>query len=288
MKKKNKVRIDRASVAGLIVAAVGILGGLALEGGRLQDVQQITAAVIVLGGTIGAVMITTPGRTLTQAFRVLPRIFTEPVDSRSQMLETVIALAGKARRSGIISLDDDLQEITDPFLHKALMLAVDGTDPQELRAIMDLQISRDEVESDSIVRVYESAGGYAPTIGIIGAVLGLIQVMKQLGNIEEVGRGIAVAFVATVYGVGIANLLLLPAANKLRAAFAEQTRTREMILEGVVSIIEGLNPRLTRIKLETFLPSTDLLLGVPAAASLDSTQSPAWSSSASSASNQIP
>jgi chemotaxis protein MotA len=253
-KAKKRIRIDIATAAGLIVAAVGILGGLVLEGGKIQDVQQITAALIVVGGTLGAVMITTPARTLLRALRALPRVLVEPADPRPEALGVIINLAGKARRSGVISLDSELETISDPFLHKALMLAVDGTDAKELRSMMNLEIAREEGEGDSIAHVLESAGGYAPTIGIIGAVLGLIQVMKHLGNIEEVGQGIAVAFVATIYGVGLANLILLPGAAKLRASFAEQTRSREMILEGIISILEGMNPRLIRLKLEAFLP----------------------------------
>jgi chemotaxis protein MotA len=233
-------------------------------------------------------MTTTPAPTLAQALRALPRTFATYADNRREILDAIISLAGKARRSGIVSLDQDLDAITDPFLQKALGLAVDGTDPQELRAIMDLEIAREESQGDDVARVYEAAGGYAPTIGIIGAVLGLIQVMKHLANIEEVGRGIAVAFVATVYGVGMANILLLPAASKLRAGFAQQTRTREMILAGVISITEGLNPRLIRLKLQTFLPPEASEKAASVSASQAGGKAPVWAPRTSNAPTQIP
>ena len=151
-----------------------------------------------------------------------------------------------------MSLEKEAATIADPFLRKALNLAVDGTDLQELRKMMELEIALSEQASDAEARVWESAGGYAPTIGIIGAVLGLIQVMKNLANIEEVGRGIAVAFVATIYGVAIANIVFLPAANKLKARAHEKTQIRELMLEGVLSIAEGLNQKLIRMKLEAY------------------------------------
>lgn len=278
-KKKKRIRVDKGSAAGLIVATAGILGGLVLEGGHIQDVQQVTAALIVIGGTLGAVMITTPARTLLRAFRALPRIFVEPEDPRPETLGIMISLAGKARQSGLVSLDSELETISDAFLRKALMLGIDGTDPNELRNIMNLEIAREEAEAESISHVLDSAGGYAPTIGIIGAVLGLIQVMKHLGNIEEVGQGIAVAFVATIYGVALANLILLPGAAKLRASFAEQTRSREMIVEGITSILEGLNPRLIRMKMEAFLPLDDASRRVPSSAPVKA-KTTAWTSNA--------
>jgi chemotaxis protein MotA len=246
-------RPDIATVGGLLLAFGGILGGLVLEGGNIKDVRQVTAAMIVLGGTFGAVMVTTPSRTLWEALRSLPHIFSEQIESRQQILARLIAFATKARKSGIVSLDDDLESIEDPFLKKTLMLAIDGIDIKDLRYMMELQIDMEEHNREAVARVFESAGGYSPTIGIIGAVLGLIQVMKHLENIDEVGRGIAVAFVATVYGVALANVVLLPAATKLRAKLANDLKTREMIVEGTVSIIEGLNPKLIESKLEAYL-----------------------------------
>ena len=168
-------------------------------------------------------------------------------------MDEIIAYATKARKSSIVSLEEDLEKAGDKFLQKALSLAVDGTDLQELRKMMELEIAQSEQHRESAAKVFEAAGGYAPTIGIIGAVLGLIQVMKHLENIEEVGKGIAVAFVATVYGVAVANLVFLPAANKLKARIRQDAQDKELMLEGVCSIVEGMNPKLIRVKLEAFL-----------------------------------
>lgn len=249
-------RLDVASVAGLALACGGILGGLILEGGKIQDVRQVTAALIVLGGTLGAVMVTTPTEILGRAVRRLPQVFWEKVADPEGAIEDILAFATKARRNGIISLEQEAERIEDPFLRKALNLAVDGTDLHQLRRMMELEIGLAEQRGEAEAKVFESAGGYAPTIGIIGAVLGLIQVMKNLSNIDEVGRGIAVAFVATVYGVGSANIFFLPAANKLRARLQQELQIRELTLEGVIGIVEGLNPKLIRLKLEGYVQAS--------------------------------
>jgi chemotaxis protein MotA len=250
--KKSTTRPDIATLGGLLLAAGGILGGLVIEGGKLTDIAQVTALMIVLGGTIGAVMVTTPLKTLIKAAKCLGSVFFEHAQSPQQIIDEVISYATKARKNSIISLESDLPNIADPFLQKAISLSVDGTDLQELRKMMELDIAVDHRNGESIAKVYEAAGGYAPTIGIIGAVLGLIQVMKHLENIEEVGRGIAVAFVATVYGVASANLFFLPVANKIKARFHHSVEMKELMLEGVCSIVEGLNPKLIRIKLDPF------------------------------------
>jgi len=250
--KKSSTRPDIATLGGLVLAAGGILGGLVIEGGKLTDIAQVTALMIVLGGTIGAVMVTTPLKTLIKAAKCLGSVFFEHAQSPQQIIEEVISYATKARKNSIISLESDLPNIADPFLQKAISLSVDGTDLQELRKMMDLDIAMEHRNGESIAKVYEAAGGYAPTIGIIGAVLGLIQVMKHLENIEEVGRGIAVAFVATVYGVASANLFFLPVANKIKARFHHSIEMKELMLEGVCSMVEGMNPKLIRIKLDPF------------------------------------
>jgi chemotaxis protein MotA len=245
-------RPDFATIGGLVVALGGILGGLLLEGGKIKDVAQVTAACIVFGGTFGAVLITTPFPVVLRAGRKLRDVFFERVQQPNQAIEEIISFAAKARKHGIVSLENDADNVPEHFLRKALSLAVDGTDLDALRGMMDLEIAMDEHRGEAEAKVYEAAGGYAPTVGIIGAVLGLIQVMKHLENIDEVGRGIAVAFVATVYGVGSANLFLLPAANKLRARLRCETQIKELMLEGVVAIVEGLNPKLIRTKLEAY------------------------------------
>ncbi|HEY1945858.1 MAG TPA: flagellar motor protein [Bryobacteraceae bacterium] len=246
-------RLDFASLAGLILAVGGILGGLLLEGGRASDVGQYTAALIVLGGTLGAVMLTTPLRLLLAALKRVKDVFWDTAPSAADVMRQLLDFARQARRSGILSLENDADELADPFLRKALSLAVDGTDLQDLRRIMELEIELAERRGEAEARVFEAAGGYSPTIGIIGAVLGLIQVMKHLEDIERVGHGIAVAFVATVYGVGLANLVLLPAANKLKARLDQTLEFRELMLEGVIGIVEGMNPKLLEKKLEAFL-----------------------------------
>src|SRR5689334_18412739 len=243
---------DIATLGGLALALAGILGGLVLEGGKVTDIAQVTALFIVLGGTFGAVMVTTPLPILIRAMKKLGAVFMEEKHEPAEVIEELISYASKARKSSIVSLESDLDTIADPFLKKALSLAVDGTDLQEIRKMMELDMTLEEKASEACAKVWESAGGYSPTIGIIGAVLGLIQVMKNLANIDEVGRGIAVAFVATVYGVGIANLFLLPAAGKLRTRLTEMVRLRELMLEGVLAISEGLNQKLIRTKLEGY------------------------------------
>jgi chemotaxis protein MotA len=206
-------KLDFSTILGLAIAAGGILGGLILEGGKISDIRQVTAAMIVLGGTTGAVMVTTPLSLFIAAVKKLPSLVWDSAVSTTSVIELILSLSMRARRNGIISLDDELDSVPDPFLRKAIMLAVDATDVQDIRKIMELELSLMEQRGEAEAKVFEAAGGYAPTVGIIGAVLGLIQVMKHLEDIDRVGHGIAVAFVATVYGVAIANLFLLPAAS---------------------------------------------------------------------------
>jgi chemotaxis protein MotA len=245
--------VDKATIGGLVLAIGGILLGLMLEGGNLGQVIQPTAAMIVFGGTLGAILIQYPLPVAVSAFRRLAQVFVEPAQNAQFTIDLLVRYANLARREGIISLDKELGTIQQPFLRRALMLAVDGTDPQELRNIMELELDNKEEQEEKIPQLFESAGGFAPTIGIIGAVLGLIQVMQHLDKIDEVGKGIAVAFVATLYGVGAANLILLPAAGKLKIRIRDEHIIREMTLEGVVSILEGMNPRMLEAKLRGFL-----------------------------------
>jgi chemotaxis protein MotA len=251
--KSRSTRPDLATILGLVIAAAGLLGGLVLEGGKISDVVQITAALIVLGGTLGAVMVTTPLSDLIGAAKALKQVFFEESTDPQIAIEEIIGYAMKARQESILSLEADVDTIEDPFLRKALSLAVDGTDLHELRKMMELELFIFEKQAEARAKVFESAGGYAPTIGILGAVMGLIQVMKHLENIDEVGRGIAVAFVATVYGVGLANLFFLPAASKIKTRTHKDVQARELLLEGVTSIVEGMNPKLIRVKLDAFL-----------------------------------
>ena len=243
--------MDKSSFGGVVVAMGGILLGLTLEGGKVAQIIQPTAAMIVFGGTLGAVMIQFPLPVVLAAFGRLGSVFIDKSKDPHAQIGEIVGYAQKARKEGIVSLDSEVEKINDPFLKKSLMLAVDGTEPQELQKMMELA---NQVEmQEKVATVFEAAGGYSPTVGIIGAVLGLIQVMQHLDNITEVGRGIAVAFVATIYGVGLANLICLPMAGKLKIRHREEQIVKEMIMEGVVSILEGMNPRMLEMKLRTFL-----------------------------------
>src|SRR6516165_10133928 len=245
--------MDIASIGGIVLAIVGILAGMMIEGGSIGQITQPTAALIVVGGTMGAAMLQFPLKTFLAALKQAMKIFISGGADGEEILKQLVQFANKARKSGIVSLDQDLASVSDPFFKQALMLAIDGTEPTEVRKIMQLELdNRNEME-EKIPQVFEAAGGYSPTVGIIGAVLGLIQVMQHLDNINEVGRGIAVAFVATIYGVALANLICLPAAGKLKIRHREEQMVKEMMLEGVISILEGMNPRMIETKLRTFL-----------------------------------
>lgn len=250
--------MDKASIGGILIGLIGIIGGLLLEGGRLSQILQPTAAMIVFGGTAGAVLLQFPLPVVANAVRSLARVFFSPREDLESGISTLVRFADHARKEGIVKLDSELDQISDLFLKKSLMLAVDGTEPHELRSIMELELDNQSERAEQLHGVFESAGGFSPTVGIIGAVLGLIQVMQHLDKIDEVGRGIAVAFVATIYGVAAANLLFLPAAGKLRIRLREQQVQSEMMLEGVVSILEGMNPRMLEIKLRSFLAAGEV------------------------------
>ncbi len=245
--------MDKASIGGFLVAMLGIVAGLLMEGGHVAQVLQPTAALIVFGGTLGAVLLQFRLATVIEASRGLVRMFVAPHTQDTQLIARLVAFAHKARREGVVSLDADLESIDDPFLKQTLTLAVDGTEPAELRSIMRVTLDSTMENEERLPAVFESAGGFSPTIGILGAVLGLIQVMQHLDDIHQVGRGIAVAFVATIYGVGIANLFFLPFAGNMRIRIREGHRRREMLLEGVIAILEGINPRMLEIKLAGFL-----------------------------------
>jgi chemotaxis protein MotA len=245
--------MDKSTIVGIFFALGGIVAGLIMEGGKIAQILQPTAALIVFGGTLGAVLVQFPLPTVLEAFKKLGHVFLDRRENPAALVQELVKYAQRARISGIVSLDSDVQRISDPFLRKTLMLAVDGTEPRELRKIMEPELDNHADRAEKIAQVFESAGGFAPTIGIIGAVLGLIQVMEHLGNIDEVGRGIAVAFVATIYGVASANLLFLPCSGKLKIKSRAEQMQREMTLDGVISILEGMNPRMLEAKLLGYL-----------------------------------
>lgn len=254
----SPAKLDLSTAGGIVLAFGAIIGGLLLEKGNIRDIAQYTAAIIVFGGTAGAVMVSTPLSVLKASMKRLGSVFREEGTDPRRLITLIIDFSGKARRNGLVSLETVAQTVEEPFLKKGLGLAVDGTDLQELRKMMELEIMVFEHAAESEAKVFESAGGYAPTIGIIGAVMGLIQVMKNLANIDEVGHGIAVAFVATVYGVAASNILFLPVAAKIKARIQHEAQMRELMLEGVLGIAEGLNPKMLESKLAAFLIGHEL------------------------------
>jgi chemotaxis protein MotA len=249
----KKMSIDKSTIVGIALALAGIGVGLVLDGGKLAQILQPTAALIVVGGTIGAVMVQFPLRIVLLAVRQLKHVFLSEDPEPDALIQNLLRYAYKARKEGLLSLDPELAKIQDPFLRESLMLAIDGVGSTDLRKMMELQLDYQGEKEDRVPRVYEAAGGFAPTIGIIGAILGLIQVMQHLEDINAVGKGIAVAFVATIYGVASANLLFLPWAGKIRIRLRERQIIQEMTLEAVISIIEGVNPRALELQLKSYM-----------------------------------
>ncbi|HDZ55263.1 MAG TPA: flagellar motor protein [Pseudomonas xinjiangensis] len=245
--------MDILSIIGVILAFVAILGGNYLEGGHAAALLNGPAAVIVIGGTLGAAFIQTPLPVFKRSLVILRWIFIPPANRLQEGIAQVINWSTIARKEGLLGLEAIAEGEPDGFARKGLQLLVDGSEPEALRSIMEVDMITRENHDLMAAKVYESMGGYSPTIGIIGAVMGLIHVMGNLADPSLLGQGIAVAFVATIYGVALANLLLLPVANKLKAVVLQQSCYREMLLEGLMSIAEGENPRSIEMKLEGFL-----------------------------------
>lgn len=250
-----KLAIDKGTALGSLVALAAIAAGLALDGGHLTQVMQPSAALIVLGGTLGAVLVQFPLSVVLQALRSLRQVISPATTEPESLMKDLLRYAHKARRDGLVSLDAELNRVQDPFLRESLMLAIDGVNLAELRQIMELRLDYRAEKDERVPKVFEAAAGYSPTIGILGAVLGLIQVMQQLQDISAVGRGIAAAFVATLYGVGAANLVFLPLAGKLRIRLRERQVMQEMVLAAVIAIAEGVNPRSLEVQLTTCFPA---------------------------------
>jgi chemotaxis protein MotA len=245
--------MKHASVIGIVIGLAAIVGGHLFESGKVSSILQPTAAFIVFGGTAGATLLSFPFRDVLKALAALVDVFREGGLNSGNYVEEIIHYAGIARRNGIIALETEIPKIEDTFLKKAMTLATDHMNPKVLREIMDQENATFEAERRRVARVFETAGGFAPTIGIIGAVLGLIHVMENLSDPSKLGSGIAVAFVATIYGVGTANLLLLPISKKLVNRLNRDLAAREMMLEGVLCIQSGMNPHYLREKLMVFL-----------------------------------
>lgn len=247
--------MDVTSVAGILFSIVMILVGQALEGGHVGSIVQGTAALIVFGGTIGAVAVAFPQRDFVRGLKMAGMAFTNRKVDMAGVAQQIVELASVARRDGMLALEGKLAEISDPFLRRALGYVVDGMDAEVARDALETAMESEFQDLAMGAKVWESAGGFAPTIGILGAVLGLIHVMENLSDPSKLGGGIATAFVATVYGVGSANLLFLPVANKLKRKIGLAKERQVLILEGVLSIQEGLNPRVLEEKLRAFTGS---------------------------------
>ena len=241
--------MDITTIGGLIVGVGCILLGQVLEGGHVGSIMQATAFIIVIGGTAGAVMVSFPKKDFVRGMKMMKLAFTDKKEDMSAVTKQIVDLASIARRDGVLALEGKLAEVHDKFLKRALSYVVDGVDASVTRDSLEAAIEAEHQENMQAAKVWEAAGGYSPTIGIIGAVLGLIHVMENLSDPSKLGGGIAVAFVATVYGVATANLLYLPAANKLKRKFNLAMERKVVITEGVLAIQEGLNPRVLEEKL---------------------------------------
>ncbi len=241
--------MDFSSLVGIALALAGIIGGQILEGGYVGSLLQSAAFLIVICGTAGAVMVQSPGRVFVRGVRMAKWVVVPPDFEPQRLIADILRWSLSARKEGLLSLERQASMATDGFVRKGLQLLVDGAEPEKLRDAMEVEIITFEEYHRQAARVWEAAGGYAPTIGILGAVLGLIHVMENLSDPVRLGSGIAVAFVATIYGVGLANLVFLPVANKLKALIAQQVLVREMLVDGLVSISNGENPRMIENRL---------------------------------------
>ena len=245
--------MDILSIIGIILAFTAIIGGNLLEGGNTEQLFQLTAFLIVVGGTMGAVMLQTSIPVFLRALSMLRWIFFTPRVEIEGTIEKLVNWSQMSRREGLLALEEASEIEEDLFSRKGLQLLVDGNEPETIRDILETEIQLLENFELQAARVYEAMGGYSPTIGILGAVMGLIHVMNNLADPSKLGSGIATAFVATIYGVGLANLFLLPAAGKLKAVVQKQILQHDMMLEGIVNIAEGENPRNIESKLQSYL-----------------------------------
>ncbi len=245
--------MDKISVLGLLLGVFAIIGGQVLEGGNVASLSQPTALLIVLGGTMGAVMLQSPYATFMRGVRMMRWVWYPPVVDYRLLIRQISNWSQTSRREGLLALENSINQLKDDFARKGLQLLVDGAEPERLREVLEVEIGTYEDEMRQSARIWEAAGGYSPTIGILGAVLGLIHVMENLSDPSKLGAGIAVAFVATIYGVGLANLVFLPMANKLKSHIGRLVIQREMIVDGLVGIANGDNPRIIESRLQGYL-----------------------------------
>lgn len=249
--------MDILSLFGLMVAVGAIIAGQWLEGGHLASLLQATAFFIVVGGTLGAVMLQSRLPVFSRGMRMVRWIFHPPVCDYRNLINRILHWSNVARRGGLLALEPQLRIEKGDYERKGLQLLIDGADPITLREVLERDILTYEESERAAIRVWEAAGGYAPTIGILGAVLGLIQVMENLTDPSRLGAGIAVAFVATIYGVAAANLCFLPVAQKLKTLVAREAKRREMLIDGLVCVANGENPRIIQGRLEGYLADGD-------------------------------
>ena len=245
--------MDRIRLAGLVLGLAAIIVGQILEGGHVSSLVQPTAFLIVIGGTLGAVMLQSPARVFVDGLRMVRWVFTPPVVNPTALIEETTRWSLIARKEGLLALESRIPMLADPFARKGLQLLVDGVEPERLREVLEVEIDASETQLKQGARIWEAAGGYAPTIGILGAVMGLIHVMENLSDPSLLGAGIAVAFVATIYGVGFANLVFLPVSKKLLAHIGTITAQREMLVDGLVGIANGDNPRIIESRLRGYV-----------------------------------
>jgi chemotaxis protein MotA len=245
--------VDRSSLIGLVLAVAAILGGQAMEGGQVGLFMQPAAFIIVVVGTLAAVLLHYPLHVFMRGMRMAKWAFRPPESDAGALIRRVVLWAHTARQEGVLALEKHVSMTRDPFQKTGLQLLVDGADAAKLRDTLDVQIVNFETAERQAARVWESAGGYSPTLGILGAVIGLIHVMENLSDPSKLGTGIAVAFVATIYGVGLANLVFLPIANKIKFSIARRVSEREIICDGLFGIAQGDNPRIIEARLKGYL-----------------------------------
>ncbi len=245
--------MDKISLAGLAIGLIAILGGQLMEGGNIGSLVQPTALLIVCGGTLGAVLLQSPLHVFKRGVKMAKWVWVPPVIEQKRLVDQILNWSQLSRKEGLLALENFIPGIKDNFVKKGLQLLVDGADPERIRELLEVEINTFEEEWRQSAKIWESAGGYSPTIGILGAVMGLIHVMENLSDPTKLGSGIAVAFVATIYGVGLANLVYLPIAGKLKYYIARMVSSREMLIDGLVGIAVGDNPRIIEGRLKGYL-----------------------------------
>lgn len=245
--------MDSISLVGIALGLAAILLGQVLEGGHLSSLLQPTAFLIVVGGTAGAVMLQSPFNVFVSGLKMARWVFVPPTVSHQAIIEQVSAWSSVARKEGLLVLEGQIDGLTDPFMRRGLQMLVDGVEPGRLREVLEVEIDAWESQLRQNAKIWEGAGGYSPTIGILGAVMGLIHVMENLSDPSKLGAGIAVAFVATIYGVGFANLIFLPIAKKLQAHIGTLVAQREMFVDGLVGIASGDNPRIVESRMQGYV-----------------------------------